>query len=30
MPLHISLGAGLKVVNTIKEAAVAVDNESKS
>ena len=29
MPLHISLGAGLEVVNTIEEAAIAIDNESK-
>ena len=30
MPLHISLGFGLKVLNTIKENAIAIDNEIKS
>ena len=30
MPLHISLGFGLKVLNTIEENAIAIDNEIKS
>ena len=29
MSLHISLGVGLKVINTIEEAAITIDNESK-
>ena len=30
MPLHISLGVGLKVLNTIEEAAIAIDNDIKA
>ena len=30
MPLHISLGFGLKVLHTIEENAIAIDNEIKS
>ena len=30
MSLHISLGVGLKVLNTIEEAAIAIDNDIKA
>ena len=30
MPLHISLGFCLKVLNTTEEIAIAIDNEIKS
>ena len=30
MPFHISLGVGLKVLNTIEKAAIVIDNDMKA